>query len=518
MKHFMERVKGSVQGVLSGFDRLRIRGTKRLLASVQGMSSYLWQRKILLKDFKAHALEVTEQIRQATEQVAVAGGRPVRYLPSSTQDKEALARVLATQDGVREGLIAVFSCVEPCWSFEIHRDRASKHIDLRVGNRKCLHYYHYFLDPQLGLCHARLQTWFPFTMHICVNGREWLARQLEVAGIGYARRDNCFVAIDDIERAQALLEAQLQTDWPSLLAGIATRVNPADARIFATCPVPYYWSVDQSEWATDVLFHAPSELAAWYPRWVRYGLETLHSRDILRFLGKKVPTTGYGRCTSSVVTDLKERPEGVRIKHRLNSNSIKMYDKQGSVLRVETTLNDARDMKVFRPKQGDEEGKKTWQYLRKGIADLHRRAEVCQAANERYLESLAAATVTTPLAELAGPVCQPVRWKGKRVRALNPLAAEDAALLEAVHRGEFAIQGFRNRDLRRLLYGETAGPAEQTRQSSKVTRQLRLLRAHRLIRKVPKTHRYVLSDNGRTVITALLAARQADTATLTKVA
>jgi hypothetical protein len=517
MKQFIQRLGSSVFGALNGFDRLRLRGTKRLLASVKGMASYLWQRNILLKDFKAHALEVTEQIRQGTEQVAAEAGRPLRYLASSSQGKEDLARELATRDGIQTGLIGVFSCVEPCWSYEIHRNRATKHIELQGGIRKCLHYYHYFLDPQMGLLHARLQTWFPFTMHICLNGREWLAQQLEAAGVGYARRDNCFIAVADLDRAQTLLDEQLRMDWPSLLEGIARRVNPAHDRLFAACPVPYYWSVDQSEWATDVLFRSPAELAAWYPRWLRHGMEALGSRDVLRFLGKKVPAHSYGRLTSAVTADLKERPEGVRLKHRLNDNSIKMYDKQGSVLRIETTINDAHDMKVFRPKEGDEAGAKEWRYLRKGVADLQRRAEVSQAANERYLESLAAVEAATPLGELAAPLCRPVRWKGKRVRALNPLASEDAALLEAVNRGEFAINGFRNRDLRRLLFGERpVALKEARRQSSKVTRQFRLLRAHGLIRKVPKTHRYVLSGTGRTAITALLAARQADAATLTK--
>jgi hypothetical protein len=236
-------------------------------------------------------------------------------------------------------------------------------------------------------------------------------------------------------------------------------------------------------------------------------------------LGKKVTAQSYGRLQGEVTTDLKERPEGIRIKYRLKKNSIKMYDKQGSVLRVETTINDARDMKVFRPKEGNEASVKEWRYLRKGMAGLHRRAEVSQAANERYLESLAAVAATTPLAELTAPLCCPVRWQGQAVRALNPLAADDAALLAAVNHGEFAINGFRNRDLRPLLYGVAeVSPEEGRRRAAKVTRQLRLLRAHGLIRKVPKTHRYVLTDHGRTTITAILAARQADSATLTKVA
>jgi hypothetical protein len=521
MKSFIQRFGDQILGILSGFDRLRLRGTKRLLASVRGLGSYLWQRQILLKDFKAHALHATEQIRQATEAAAAAAGRPIEYLPSSAPSKEELARAQAERDGIREGLIGVFSCVEPCWSYEIHRNRETKQLELRGGQRKCLHYYHYFQDPQLGLVYARLQTWFPFTLHIGLNGREWLARQLQAASVGYVQRDNCFVAVEDVARAQALLDEQLRTDWPSLLDTIARRVHPADDAILAGCPVPYYWSVDQSEWASDVLFRSAADLAAWYPRWLRHGVESLHSRDVLRFLGRKVPARGYGTAcfTSEVVTDLKERPEGVRLKHRLNNNSIKMYDKQGSVLRVETTLNNARDMKVYRPKEGDEGGAKDWRYLRKGIADLHRRAKVCQDANGRYLESLATVAETTPLGELIEPVCRSVRWQGKRVRALNPWGAKDAALLEAVHRGEFAINGFRNRDLRGLLFGSKAVPADEARrQSGKITRQLRLLRAHGLIRKVSKTHRYVLTDQGRTIISALLAARQADPATLTKVA
>src|ERR1700756_3989086 len=153
MKEFIQRLGTSVLGVLQGFDRLRLRGTKRLLASVQGMSSYLFQRHILLKDFKAHALELTAQIRQATEKIAADAARPLLYLSSSSQDKEALARQLAARDGISQGLIAIFSCVEPCWTYAIHRNRATRHIDLQGGIRKCLHYYHYFLDPQRGLLH-----------------------------------------------------------------------------------------------------------------------------------------------------------------------------------------------------------------------------------------------------------------------------------------------------------------------------------------------------------------------------
>lgn len=315
-----------------------------------------------------------------------------------------------------------------------------------------------------------------------------------------------------------MFDAQLRTDWPAALDAIARQVNPVHGQVFAKRPLDYYWSADETEWATDVMFKDRASLAAIYPHLIRHGMLALGSRDVMRFLGKLVPAGGgiNRRFSGEVVTDLKDRPEGVRLKHRVKANSIKMYDKQESVLRVETTVNDPHDFRVYRPKEGDkEDAPKRWRHLRKGVADLHRRAQVCQAANQRYLESLATARQTTPLGELAGEVCRPVRYKGRRVRALNPLSTEDARLLEAVNRGEFAITGFRNRDLRPLLYGQSSGCEQQRRrQAAAVTRRLRLLRGHGLIKKIPQSHRYQLTAKGRTTITGLLAVRQADTATL----
>jgi hypothetical protein len=196
-----------------------------------------------------------------------------------------------------------------------------------------------------------------------------------------------------------------------------------------------------------------------------------------------------------------------------------MYDKQETVLRIETTINDPRDMKVLRPREGHPLETKTWQRLRKGVADLHRRAEVSQKSNERYLEALAAINHDEPLGETVKELCQPTEWKGRRVRALQPLGPDDNQLLAAVNRGEFAINGFRNRDLRVLLYGPAeVTAAEQKRHGARTTRQVRMLRAHGLIRKISKTHRYTLTSKGRLTINALLAAQQASPQQLAQLA
>lgn len=524
MRHFIERHAEQIVGVLSGWDRLRLRGTLRWLANVDGMKNYLWHAQVLLKDFKQYALAITGQIKQATERLADQAGRPLKYLASSAINKEAQAQRIAREDGITEGLVCVLSCVELGWSYEVGPHRQRKELELRGGQRKCLHYYFYLIDQQLGWMHLRLQTWFPFTLHVCLNGREWLARQLDRSSIGYQRRDNCLVDVADAARAQRLLDRQLETDWPKLLARLVRKFHPTHRRTFAKLPTEYYWSADESEWASDLMFRSPAALAALYPRLVRHGIEAFSSREVMRFLGRKVPAHAgvNGNFLGEVQSDLKSRPEGLRLKHRLGHNSIKMYDKQGSVLRVETTINDARDMKVYRAKegpQGDVPKSRAWRRLRKGVADLPRRAEISQAANERYLDALAAAEATAPLGQLAGRVCRPTEWQGRRVRALNPLSPDDAKLLAAICRGEFAINGFRNRDLRGLLFGPAGSdPADLRRQSAAVTRKLRLLRGHGLIKKVSKTHRYVLTAQGTLIVNALLAAQNANTQTLTKAA
>lgn len=515
MKRFIARHAERIIGVLSGFDRLVFRGTLRRICFPEGMMGLLWKRHVLLKEFRDYAQAVTEKMKAASLREAQRLGRPVVYLDSSRTDKEALAKSIAEREKVTQGLVAVLTCVEPCMSFDIRSNAETKHLELVVRNRKCLHLYHYFIDPVFGFMHARIQTWFPFGIRICMNGREWLARAMDRAGIAYRRRDNCFVRIEDVEAAQALMHRQLRIAWPKALGRIARMANPAHGTILEGYPTDYYWSVYQSEWATDLMFKDTAALAQIYLPLVLHGITTFGSPDVMRFLGRKVP----GAFQGEIVSDFKDRPEGVRIKHRAGSNSIKLYDKQGSVLRAETTINDPSDFKVFRPKEGDPQGECAWRSLRHGIADLHRRAQVSQAANDRYLDAFSTVDTSTPLGDLVEKVCQPTTWNGRRVRALRPWSQQDTDLLEAVNRGEFQINGFRNRDLRTLLYrSPEPTPAERRKRSARVTRLIRMLRAHNLIKRVPSTHRYVLTRFGQEIIPAMLAVQRVSLQQLRKAA
>ena len=520
MNAFLSKHAKEVIGTLSGFDRLVFRGSLRSLVYVGGMKSYLYSTGVLLKDFAAHALDMTKRLKGASLAETKQADRPVTYLPSSKTSKEEMAHKIAEEDGIKDGPVCVLTAVEPCNSFEIYRNRETKLLEMVPRHRKCLHLYHYQIHPVFGFMNARIQTWFPFNIQICINGREWLSRQMDAVGMGYQRRDNCFSWLEDPARAQVLMEQQLRSSWPELLDGIARTLNPDHEEMFKGFPTDYYWSTHQSEWATDIMFRDTATLGHLYPKLVHHGLVTFLSPDIMRFLGRNVPANGSvpANLQAEIVSDVKRRPEGVRIKHRLGGNSIKMYDKQGSILRVETTINDPTDFKSFRSPEGKPEAEKKWLPMRKGIADLHRRTEVSQAANTRYLHAMASVEDTTSVGELAADLCLPAIWKNRRVRAMNPYSTDDANLLDTISRGEFMENGFRNRDIRSLLSPGELTKEESRLRSAAVTRKFQLLRAHGLIKKVTGTHRYQVTDKGRNIVIALITARRASTESLTKLA
>jgi len=519
----MELYQDKIIGAISGLDRIRFRGTLRWLATQSGLRTFMSHTHILLKDFSGWVNGLTGLIRDSGEKRARELGIEVRYLTSAGVDKEKLAREIARAKGIKEGSICMFSVVEPCMAPMVKGDKATKKLDVVMAHRKCVWLYHYFDDPALGFGHVRLQSWVPFNVFICLNGRHWLERQLQKQGIGYIKDGNCFPWIEDVEAAQHLLNDQLKSHWRKMLNGLALGSCPALAEVLRPLKPEYYWSADETEWATDIMFKSPLLLDSIYPSLLHHAMCVSDSPSVMRYFGRgHISVSGRikGRAPREVMTDCRRFYEGIRVKHWLNRNSIKLYNKSGSILRIETTINHARDFKVFRHPEDNRNRPASWQKMRKGVSDLHRRCELSDQCNERYAEALASAQVEEKLKEVVGPACNRIRKNGTSYRGLNPWQKQDYQLLSFLAKGENALSGFRNKDLRRWLYpqSEDADKQQHRKYAGRTTRRIKLLRVHGLVRKVAKENRYRLTAKGQKFACALMSASAVDIKGLTELA
>lgn len=511
MERFLKRHEGRIKGIISGFDRILFRGALRSINYSQGLEIWLSSRGILMKNFAPYAEGLSQRLKEHARKLAERQGRPFIYLESSKQSKEDVARGIMQKQGIKKGLICVLSCVELCRSYTVRKDWKAKLIGMLLLERKCLHLYFYYFDPEFGFMHVRLQTWLPFNLQVCINGWDFLERRLLRAGIGYEKRDNCFAHIDDLAKAQKIMDQLVERKWAGWLQSWARQVNPLINPKTGLSLRSYYWTMSQGEYATDILFKDAASLKEIYPILIRHAISNFGCEDILRFLGRRISA----RFNGEIKTELKRRKEGVRIKHWIEENWIKMYDKVGSVLRIETTINNPRRFKVYRRAVRKGQHVMAWLPMRKGVVDIRRRVELSRAANERYLEALSVVGETQPSYKLLDPVSKRIVRDGQPYRPIHPISPEDSKLLAAVMHGEFLLQGFRNADLRaRLESSAEQNSISHRKAAARITRKLRLLRAHGLIRKVSRTQYYRLSEKGQLVASTSLTFRDKELAVL----
>ena len=259
MDSFLKIHEKDVLGTLSTFDRLIFKGHLTGFFPRGAFSCFLSRQGVLLKDFKGYVAGVTAELKAHAQRVADEAGRPFLYLASAStkaqgRSKEDRARAIMAEEGITEGLVCVFSVLEPCSTFTVRGNRGTQRLEVVRRKSKCLHFYFYWLDPEFGLIHVRLQSWFPFPVQVWMNGREWLAGQLDREGIGYVRYQNTFVEIDDLARARELCERFERRKWPRVLKALARKVNPMLATIRAAGFGDYYWVIDQAEYATAQVF------------------------------------------------------------------------------------------------------------------------------------------------------------------------------------------------------------------------------------------------------------------------
>jgi hypothetical protein len=352
--------------------------------------------------------------------------------------------------------------------------------------------------------HVRVQTWFPFTCQVYVNGHEWLGRQLQQRCLGFVQNDNAFSQLDDPAAAQALADGFAKLDWVALLDRSVRPVHPLLEQPWLERRT-YRWIIDQAEFSTDLIFKDAAALHDLCARLLEHATLNFSAQVILGFLGRRL----HARFDDEVLTDLKkDRQPGARVKHRVKNNWLKMYDKFGLILRIETVINQPREFKVRRRRQRQGRRQMIWCRMNKGAANFYHYHEVARASNERYLTALATVTLPTASVQQLDQVHRPVRFRRRRCRALNVLSAGEQQLFLAVLRGEHRLTGFRNADVARRVFPSVARTAqERRRRTAAVSRKLQLLRAHGLIAPVPHSYRYQITRKGENLMNAAIAVR-----------
>jgi hypothetical protein len=440
-------------------------------------------------EFLPQVQKLSDQLVRHAQEQAQQAGAPYQYLQGK-HSKEKLIDQIACQQGHRDGLVAVLCCQETCRTVKLRYGQGKPRLSFAPRPQRVLYYY--FLDPEFGRMHIRIQTWFPFTIQIYVNGHEWLSRQLTRRKLGFVQEDNAFTQLDDPDAAQREADRFLHLAWQHRLNKWACLVNPLLQHEWLR-GMKYRWVIDQLEYSTDILFRSPEALSELYRRLLDHAAVNFSAQDILTFLGRRL----HPRFDGEVITECKkDRWPGARIKHRVKGNWLKMYDKFGRILRIETVINQPREFKVRRRRVRKGKQRMVWCPMNKGLANLYQYQSAARSANVRYLEALSVVGDPAPAYQQVEALARP-RVVGKRSYAgFNPARSQDVWLFQAVLRGEHLLHGFRNAEIRRLLY-DSCAHEDRRRQSSAVGRLLKRLHVRGLLAKIPHGHRWRVTALGQ---------------------
>lgn len=485
-----DRYAPQLRGVLSCFDRIVITGTLTDICYADAMAAHLRARGVRLFDYPRWAEPFREEIRAHAERLAKENGLEIDFIRKRDFRKEERVKLIVAKRGSHPGLVHIFAAMESCPSFRPWHDKATGKTFLRGTESKCLHYYFYFIEAGLGLCYLRVPTWAPFRLQFYCNGHNLLAAKLDERGIAYDLLDNAFAKIADFKQAQALSDELRVDTLHRRLDRIARRYCPV-VRHF---PSAYHWSLMQVEYATDLVFDRQADLKPIYDTLVRTAIHAVKAEHVATFLGRRL----QANTSDEVGNDFSTRIEGTRIRHHMGWASIKMYDKFGLILRIETTVNDVSFFRHYRRvehKDGSSEVK--YAPMKKSIYSLPALTQLMAASNHRYLEFLSALDDPSSGVKSLDKLSQPVQDADRTHRGFNLFREADRQIFETIIRGEYNISGFQNKVLRAHLH----------KTSPQVSRILQRLRSHGLIKKIGRTYKYYLTRLGRLVASAALAVR-----------
>jgi len=481
-----ERYDERIAGVLSCYDRVVITGTLPGVCYADGMTRFLHATGVRIFDYPQFAMTLRDKVRDRAASLAAEAEVTIEHVGKAHIRKEDVVARVLKQRGDRPGLVHILSAMEACDAYKPWHDKQTHKTSVRPDSGKCLHYYFYFQDARFGLIYLRVPTWAPFRLQFYCNGHSWLARKLTAKGIGYTMADNAFVRIDDWARAQELADALSPDQLHRTLDRYAAQCCPVSDVFGQT----YHWSLMQVEYATDLVFRSATTLGPLYGQLIRETVLSVKAEQIATFLGRQITPM----LAQEIGSQFSTRIEGTCVKHRFGKCSIKMYDKHGIVLRIETTTNDVSFFKHHRkvehrsgpPTRGLAPVKKT-------IYSLIDLREILLGCNRRYLAHLSALDDFSAGVRALDRLTKPREVDGKTVKGINFFDPGDGALLHALHNPRVNIAGIRRADLL---------PNLAMFSPSQLSRQLRRLLDIGAIKRVAGTYRYYLTKAGRAATAA----------------
>ena len=495
LSRFTTKFADSIVTTLNCVDRLIFKGYLPFGGDEQ-LNQFVDRLGIRRKDFLPQLEPLSERLVEHAKSTADQAQAPYQYL-QGPHSKEKLIDHTIRERKLTRGLIAVLCCLESCRTVKLRYGEGKPRLAFTRRPQRVLYYY--FLDPEFGRVHVRIETWFPFTIQIYVNGHDWLAQQLAKKRAGFVQQDNCFSELDDPAAAQRQADRFFSLAWQSRLNRWAKQVNPLLKEVPWLKALEYRWVIDQFEYSTDVLFRSRQHLAELYPRLLDHAAVNFSAQDILTFLGRKL----HGNFLGEVLTQCqKDRHPGARIKHRMKNNWLKRYDKFGQVLRVETVINNPREFKVRRWRLRHGRRQRVWCPMNKGIANLYQYWAAAHAANVRYLEALSVVNDPTPAYQQVATLVQPKQVGQRTFAGFNPARREDIQFFRAVLHGEHQLRGFRNADLRRILHCDDREAALRRRTQAALGRRLKRLHVRGLVAKIPHTRRWQVTPLGHRTLGA----------------
>ena len=491
-----------IKGILSTFDRMIIKGYSLQLSNVNQMGYFLSHNNVLLKDFGEYAEKVTKSLCEHIENIAKVNNRPYQFLYGNDTDKGELARKILEENPVQDSLICIFSDIEVCSTMNVTKNGKTKKLELKWGPRKCKYYYLYYFDKDFGFMHIKIQSWFPFMVQIYINGHEWLKQQLIKENISFEMYNNSFSYIENIPKAQEIADKINNSKISDKFDSMIKEINNFLPTIEETFSRGYFWCLAECEYSTDIIHDSRESIDEYFKSLVENAFYTFKCDDVMSFFGRKLKDTGF-QFKGEITSDLRKRSQGFRLKHKMKSNQIKMYDK-GYSIRIETTINDPHEFKILKDVEKIVDHKeivteKKWLPMGKSIANLYRYAEVCKAINTRYINALPIPTEKEIAINKLKSISNRKEINNRIYTGFNLFSIDDIRLFNILADAGLLINGFTNKILRsRYFKDEEDFNSKKIR--NKTTRLIDKLRKHGIIKKVGSASKYYVTENGRKII------------------